>query len=248
MVRSRLALYGITVVITLVVFIIICMPASIVLKLYQNDLPLLPDTNIFQISGSIWNGSANIQYLTLPASEINWSLVPEALLEGRIVFTLSATGTHHELVGHFFTDADQAQFLGLRGFINSRYINEVGKHHGLLLSGAFNFREINLSIDNDWFSSASGNIDWTGGNVMFQNGKRGQTVSLPGLSGIFSVKEKKLTLDVYNEGQLGLSIHLQRDGWVFLQFKRRFLSLAGFPSGENIDPDSVIFTIEEKIL
>ena len=109
-------------------------------------------------------------------------------------------------------------------------------------------REINLSIDNDWFSSASGNTDWTGGNVMFQNGKRGQTVSLPGLNGIFSVKEKKLTLDVYNEGQLGLSIHLQRDGWVFLQFKRRLLSLAGFPVGENIDPDSVIFTIEEKIL
>ena len=248
MVRSKLVLYGITVIVSLLFFVIFYTPASLVFKLFQDDIAQLPDTSIFQITGSVWNGSADIQYLNFPSSEINWILAPNSLPHGHAEFAVSASGVNHDLEGRFVTNGDQGEFLGLRGIIDSRYINQVGKYHGIFLSGVLDFKDINLSIDNGWFSSGSGKIDWTGGKVMFRTGDGGRTLNLPALNGIVSVKEKKLALHIYNGEQLGFSIHLQRDGWVFLQFTSRFLSLAGFPSGEYFEPDSVIFTIEEKIL
>ncbi len=248
MVRSKLVLYGITVIVSLLFFVIFYTPASLVYKLFQDDIARLPDTSIFQITGSIWNGSADIQYRNFPSSKINWILAPKSLPNGYAEFTLRASGVNHDLEGRFVTNGNQGEFLGLRGIIDSKYINQVGKYHGIFLSGALDFRDINLSIDDGWFSSVSGKIDWTGGKVMFQTEDGGQTVNLPALNGVVSLKEKKLALHVYNGDQLGFLIYLQRDGWVFLQFKSRFLSLAGFPGGEYFDPDSVIFTIEEKIL
>ena len=247
-VKSKTALYGTTVVASLLIFFTIYAPASLVFRFFQNDIARLPDTRIFQITGSIWNGSADIQFLRFPNSELSWAVVPHSLLKGYVEFALSASGISHELEGRFVKNGNQERFLGIRGVIDSKYINQVGQYHGILLSGTLDFQNINLSIDNRWFSSVSGNIDWTGGKASFQTGNGSQSVILPPLNGEFSVKDQKLTLYVYNEDKQVLSFHLQRDGWVSLHFMSRFLSLAGLPGGGNFDPDSVIFTIEEKIL
>ena len=82
MVRSKVVLYGITVIFSLLFFVIFYTPASLVFKLFQDDIAQLPDTSIFQITGSVWNGSADIQYLNFPSSEINWILAPNSFPHG----------------------------------------------------------------------------------------------------------------------------------------------------------------------
>ena len=123
MVRSKLVLYGITVIVSLLLFVIFCTPASLVFKLFQDDIARLPNTSIFHITGSIWNGSADIQYLNFPSSEINWILAPNSLPHGHAEFTVSASGVNHDLEGRFVTNGNQGEFLGLRGIIDSRSVS-----------------------------------------------------------------------------------------------------------------------------
>ena len=248
MVRNQVFLYGITALISFLIFLSVFAPASLAFKFFQDDIAQIPDTSIFQITGSVWNGSADVQYRNFPNSKINWKLAPNSILEGSADLTFIASGESHELTGQLLANGYQGKFLGLQGKIDSTYINQVGKNHGIIMSGTFELKDINLTVDKAWFSLASGAIDWTGGKIMYQTGNGRQSVNLPPLKGVFTVKEQKLILYVYNEGKSVFSIHLQRDGWVSLRFNQRFLSLAGLLGGENFDPDTVIFTIEEKIL
>ena len=244
----KFLLYGITALLSFTVFLALYAPAGIAYRFVKEDVARLPDTSIFRVGGTVWNGSADIQYRDFPGSQLNWSLAPLPLLSGTADLTLDIVGLGHELSGNLMTDGKDGEITRVNGSIRSDYINHVSSRYGLRFSGSLEINDVNVAVDHDWFSKVDGKIHWTGGDVLYQTENGSQSVNLPPLEGELSINDSKLTLFVNNVRLPVLSIYLQQDGWAELRFNARLLTLADLPVPEGTKPDDVVLTIEEKIL
>ena len=245
---SKILLYGITAILSFAAFLALYAPAGIAYRFVEEDVARLPDTSIFRVGGTIWQGSADIQYRDFPGSKLNWSLAALPLFSRIADLSLDVAGLGHELSANLLTDGKTGDVTGLQGSIQSDYINHVSLRYGLRFSGTLELDNVNLTVEDDWFSQSQGNIHWTGGNVLYQTGNGSQSVKLPALDGELTIKDSKLTLLVDNSRLPVLSIHLQRDGWVELRFNARLLALADLPVPQGTNPDDLVLTVEEKIL
>lgn len=241
-------LLGITAILSFVVFLALYAPAGVAYRFFKEDVDRLPDTSIFRVGGTIWQGSADIRYRDFPGSRLDWSLAAFPLFSRITNLTLEVVGLGHELSANLLTDGKNADITGLQGSIQSDYINHVSSRYGLRFSGMLELDSVNLTVEDDWFANVQGNIHWTGGSVLYQTGNGSQSVNLPPLDGELSTKDNRLTLLVENSRLPVLSIHLQQDGWVELRFNARLLALADLPLPKGTNPDEVVLTIEEKVL
>ena len=244
----KFLLYGITALLSFAVFLALYAPAGIAYRFVERDVARLLDTSIFRVGGTIWRGSADIQYRDFPGSGLNWSLAPLPLLSRTADLTLDVVGLGHRLSGNLVTDGKDGEITEVNGSIGSDYINHVSSRYGLRFSGSLELNDLTVTVDHNWFSYVHGKIYWTGGNVLYQAENGSQSVNLPPLDGELSMSDSKLTLFVNNVRLPVLSIYLQQDGWVELRFNARLLTLADLPVPEGTNPDDVVITIEEKVL
>ena len=240
-------LYGSTAVLSLAVLITIYAPANIAFQLFGAGVSNVPETSIYRIGGTIWQGSADVQFRDFPLSEINWELKPLPLLRGVADVKIIASGFGHEVSAGLLLVDNTVHLQRLNGFLHSDYINQVGVEYGLRFTGNLQLKETDLTIENNWIKEISGQLHWTGGQMRHQLESGQQVVNLPPLDGELSIDEE-LTLNVTHDRLPVLSFVLQPSGWVTLKFRARVFGLAGLSWPTGSDVDDIVLTIEEKIL
>lgn len=245
---KKLLIYGATALISFSVFLVLYAPAGIAFRFVKDDVARIPDTMVYRVGGTVWGGTADIQYRDFPASMLHWKLAALPLLKGLASLHVSMSGLGHELAGQLTTDGQNSQLSTLNGFVNSDYIDQVSAQYGLRISGTFAVNEVGLTVENDWFTAIEGDLSWTGGQVLYQVTNGSQAINLPALTGKLAIEDRQLTLNVQHNRLPVLSIFLGQDGWVRLKFYSQLFMLADLPLPEGTNTLEVVLTYEEKIL
>ncbi len=241
-------LYISTAIISGMVFAIIYAPAPLAYRMIEADINV-PDLAIYGVHGSIWTGTAEIRYRSFPVTTLNWSLAPSSLLALRADLDLVASGSGHQLTAMASIQSGKATISQLTGYLHSDYINTLAERYGMQFQGQLNTSGLQITTDGAWFLTASGRLDWTGGQVSLPGQTQKQyTLELPPLSADLALDGETLTLSVTHQRLPVMDVALARSGWATLGFRARLIDLAGLPLNTGAAPDDEVLTVEEKIL
>ncbi len=243
----KIILYGTTAVLSFTILLVIYAPASIALRLFGDDIAVT-DLSIYLVSGTIWHGSAELQFRDFPTSALVWTLAPYSIVQDVVRLELRASGLGHELQGDAEVEGDLSRLKGLHGSVASEYVNQVGRPHGLQFSGELIISDVNVVADSNWFAEATGTVHWTGGRVLYSTQVGSQSINLPPLDGTLGLVEDELILSVSANDLPVLSCVMLPTGWVKLTFTARLLELANLPWPEGASADDIALIIEEKVL
>lgn len=230
-------------------FIVVFAPASSAWALVSEDVHnRIPDLRVFRIGGTIWNGEGEIQFRQFPPSTLNWRLSPGELIKRTANLHLTATGQGHSLQAGAAIGPSYGAIQSLQGVISSHYINEVSEQFGFTFSGEIEIQEINLSVDNQWITSANGTAKWSGGRILLNTPMAPQTIELPPLDGELYLRNQQLVLDITYQQLVVMQIVLKKGGWAEVSIKGRMFDIANLTSPGDSGPDETILLLEEKIL
>jgi len=245
---KKFIIYGTTALLSFSVFLVLFAPAGIAFRFVKDDVARIPETTVYRVGGTVWEGGADIQYRDFPTSTLRWTLAPIPLMKGLADFHITIGGLGHELDGGLLTDGHNSQLSMLNGFVTSEYIDQVSAQYGLRISGNFAVNEVDLTVENDWFTTMEGDLSWTGGQVLYPVAGGSQAINLPALDGKLAIEDRQLTLNVQHNRLPVLSIFLGRDGWARLEFYAQLFVLADLPLPEGTNTTDIVLTYEEKIL
>ncbi|MBV1877260.1 MAG: type II secretion system protein N [Pseudomonadales bacterium] len=259
-------------------FLLVRAPAAPIWSLLNNNANTnanqpLPDLQVLLVSGTVWDGLAELQYRDFPNSLLSWQLMPfistdppstkaateqdtskinpaedNTIIPLAIDLDLSAKGIAHHLMAEVVAKSNKIVITNLRGDIGSTYINAISQPQGLTFSGAINVGQINLASDLKWLQQANGTITWPGGKITSRapDGAT-QVFNLPALDGIISLQSEILGLEIQHNNEPLINIELKQDGWIRVKVKARIFDLARlpWPSGTNLD--DTVLEFEEQV-
>lgn len=245
----KLFLYVATAIASFLAFLVVFAPASLVWSLISEEVVnRLPDLQVHQISGTIWDGESEIQFRQLPSSALTWQLSPLALASATARIHITVQGQGHSLQGQITLDRTSVTLQALNGQINSGYINALSEPFGLAFAGDLEIRDLGVNVERQEITSSHGTVHWTGGDIVLNASTQPETISLPPLDGELYFMNQQIILDVTYQHLMLLQILLKKDGWAEVAVRGRLLDMANIPLAEGSDPDETILLLEEKIL
>ena len=200
------------------VFVILQVPAAwLISKFYKNNQVL------HNVSGNIWQGSADWKKGNLRGS-LNWQVRPLDLLLLRL-------GANIDL------HSGNTQFSGVMGYGLNKTLT-VKNLEGQLApetlkkiadwqwpTNPIQFKELDFKYKKEQgFSHVDGQMQWSGGELIYTFAQRQELMYVPVLSGQLSDENGQLLLDVRdNRDQRMLNIKLDPSLMLDIQLTQRFL-------------------------
>lgn len=232
------------------IFVAVMAPASLLIGLLRDDITqAVPALKIGHVSGTIWNGTATVQYQNFPPADLDFSIAFLPLLTGSLdtAITLTGDGLDARFDGEFANEG--GRITQLNAIIASHYINAVTIGYGLDLSGEVVVSDANLAFDRQWLTALTGQINWSGGIVHIENPAQFYSVKLPPVNGELAMDGQNLQLVLAAESEL-LNIRLKPDGWAEVGVSYAMMALAELPVPGNPPADSSkpALLLEEKVL
>ncbi|MDB9866366.1 type II secretion system protein N [Pseudomonadales bacterium] len=233
-------------------FLITYLPASLVWAQFKDKTAeILPALRVLTIEGSLWHGQADLRVGDFTPSRVTWQLASHRLLAGGLPLQITATGSGHKLATLITLEPSSMVIEDLSGTLQPDYLNQLGARFGLSTSGAVTLENIQLGVNQTWLSTATGRLNWAGGQFIFPDPRGIGLVNLPPLRGHISLQEKAFNLDVTQQNN-GLdaqlvSLLLKPDGWVTVAIKARLFKLAQLPWPSSDSLDDTALALEEKL-
>lgn len=251
---KKIVLYGLVALLSFICFVAVFAPANIVLKSVRSQVTAsVPGLSITEINGTIWQGTAQLQYRNFPISLLQWELSALPLLAQRVDVSVNISGTDHALTGNITAEQDHLLLENIEGNIDGEYINVVSVPLGLTLSNQLTFTDLSLASDMQQVSHIAGLIHWPGGSITARNGTDTQQFSLPSLQGTLSSQDDASGspvshLSVSHQNQPILNIGLTQSGWVKVIVLGRLFELANIATPADTRAGDTVLEFEEKIL
>ena len=233
-----------------VVFLLVSAPASFVLdSLVEKVNEQQSEVAIGGLDGSVWNGSGNLQYLSLPVIRLNWQVAALPLLGGTADATFHASAEGLTATAETRVSQSTGEISNLDAVVESRFINTLTRRLGLDLTGEFTLEDGSAAFNQRWLTAADGQIRWPGGRVTVQTPADTIIADLPPLQGSFSLSDETLVLDVVSGETAMMELRLQPTGWVAVAINSAFLETAGInlSSGTYSTSTDPAILLEEKL-
>lgn len=233
-------------------FLLTNLPASLIWAQAKDQVSeRLPALLVTRIDGTIWNGGADLSLGGLSASRVVWRLDSDRILAGGLPYFISVTGSGHRLAAQVTLTPYSLTITHLNGNLQPDYLNRLGAAFGLAITGDLNFTDLQFGTDRQWLDTASGRLNWAGGQVTFPDPTGAGLIELPPLQGQISLVTNNLRLDItYSSGDQDLpliSLLLKPEGWLEVAIKARLFKLAQRPWPPGIDLDETALALEEKL-
>jgi len=242
----KILFYFVAALVSFIIFLAVLTPAAVVWRLISDEVSI-PNLQVYQVSGTIWNGQADLKYQQFPNSSLHWEIDPWPLVSGDIELEFLISGDSHEFSGEARLDDSGVAITNLQGTLSSRYINNVSRPQGLTIAGEFEVRDVNLASDFRLFNDAGGHVYWSGGRIVSIN-ETGTTVwDLPSLEGDLHLVDSSVALLIHHEQASLVDIRLKPDGWITVAIKARLLSLAKLPLPSATGLQDTVLEFEEKV-
>jgi len=236
--------------ISYVIFVVLTAPLEFIWPKIQPKLGPLP-VQVKSISGSLWQGQAQIQAPQVGSISANWDVQVSDLLTGQLTVLLTATGKELKFSGQVSTDGEQVVIADSTGFMSSSYLKPLLRQGRANLEGDFELSGFNgrITLSDKQVHSAEGRLVFSGGDVGFPIDGKKIRAELPILIGTISKPSDNVDLEITDtDGKSIGSGYIQPDGWAGMVMRRRLLDLLGQKWPADVGEDAIIFEVSQKIL
>ena len=226
---------------------------SYVLKSGAADTIALPgsafEINLSNFDGVFWQGSVNIALNKLSMGKLYWEMLPSTWAKGQLGASVTFKGSFHEFGGLFSSDGEFIQINHLDGQVGAEAITPFSSAYGLYPDGTLSIRDINIKFQGRWLTQLTGELLWDGGSIQYRNIDAKATYPLPPLTGILSLVESDLALEIMQteESLIVIESTLQASGWGAVNIYRRFFDLSGKQWLATETADDIALTVEQKL-
>jgi len=233
-----------------IVFLGLTAPLEYIWPKAQPHLGRLP-VQVELVSGTLWQGQARVNIPKVGKVSGHWDIQLSELLTGQFAANVEISGDELKFEGLVRANADQVEVIESEAFMSSRYLVPLLRQGKSSLTGDFEVNKFNalFSLKDKQVLAASGRVLFNGGDVSFPiDGKR-INAALPILVGTISKPSDNVELEITNtEGQKIGNGYIQPDGWSGMAIRRRFLDILGQKWPADVDEETVIFEVSQKLL
>ena len=233
-----------------IVFLGLTAPLEYIWPKAQPHLGRLP-VQVESVSGTLWQGQARINIPNVGKVTGHWDIQLRDLLTGLLAVDVEILGDELKFKGLVRGDADKIEVIESEVFMSSRYLTPLLRQGKSSLTGNFEVNKFNaiFSLKDKQVLAADGRALFNGGDVSFPiDGKR-INATLPILVGIISKPSDNVELEITNtDGQKIGNGYIQPDGWSGIAIRRRFLDILGQKWPADVDEETVIFEVSQKLL
>lgn len=230
-----------------VVFLLAMVPASLPIHYAEAKLPR--GVQLTQIDGSIWQGGVVITYQN-EDYRLLWELNPWELLLLQLSATFDLQNEHIALSGKIMGSPSGAGVSAVSGFIGEQPIETLARDFSVSIENPLRVVDMGLSFDGALFDNVSGVFRWQGGSVQYKAGRKPKSVQVPALKAQLGLDEEQLLLSVLTQEDESVlaSINLSPEGMAAVAVRKRMLDVVGQRWGQEVDPDFVVFEVQEQLL
>lgn len=170
--------------ILLTVCLLVQLPASWIVQKFASNTPYLQ-----QITGNLWQGNANWQVAINPSKAltgtVGWRWQPWQLLTGKLGFRADIRTGKTNLIGNVTVNQSSWQIDGFNGKIAADTLKQ-----GLnwqLPDTPITVKDLAMTHKAQGFERATGNLNWTGGELGYPSGGRVYKITMPTMMGTVSL-------------------------------------------------------------
>ena len=181
----------------------------------------------------------------------DWQIAAGSLLTGALDLDVNVIGNGLKVKGHANITQQQVQLSDADVFLSTSHLAPILRQGRARLAGDFEVNKLNaaFNIQDKQILNAEGRLIFTGGDVSFPVDGKPVNATLPMLVGKLSKPADNVELSLTTtEGAAIGSGYLQPDGWGGVAIKRRFLDILGQKWPKDVDEETVIFEVSQKLL
>lgn len=233
-----------------IVFLLVTAPLEFIWSKVQPHVAQLP-IQIESASGTVWQGQARIKIPGVGKVTGQWDIQQSKLLTGVLSADVNISGDELKFTGQIQASPDQVEVIDSEAFMSSRYLVPLLRQGGLSLTGDFELNKLNaiFSLKDKQILAADGRLLFNGGDVSFPIDGKKINATLPILVGVLNKPSDNLELAITNtDGQKIGSGYVQQDGWGGIAIRRRLLDILGQKWPADVDEETVIFEVSQKLL
>ena len=231
--------------------LIVTAPLHFIWRYAEPHAARLP-VKIQRVSGTLWDGKAQLNSPRIGQIDLDWQLNALQLLMAKADLTLKASGQGFEVTAKGLLNSDQRlQLNDAEGFLSSDLLKPMLRRGKASLQGEFELSDLNavLDLQNQQILDLNGRLVFSGGDVGFPVDGKPVQAELPLLVGQFKREESKSVLDIATQEGLPIGqAFVQNDGWGGVAIRRRFLDILGQKWPAEATEETVIFEVSQKIL
>ncbi|MFV5491538.1 type II secretion system protein N [Acinetobacter sp. ASP199] len=200
------------------IFVVLQVPAAwLISKFYKNNQVL------HNVSGNIWQGSADWKKGQLRGS-LNWQVRPLDLLLWRLGADMEVHSGNTKIAGVMAYGLSKTLVVkNLEGQLAPETLKHLADWQWP--TNAIQFKQLDFKYKKqNGFSDVNGQLNWTGGELIYTFAQRQERMSVPVLAGKLADESGKLLLDVRDSrDQKMLNIELDPDLMLNVQLTQRML-------------------------
>lgn len=242
LVLLALVIYGIT--------LVVWMPAGWVWARVAPGLALPPGVQVTQVSGSLWQGAARVEFQRRPL-RLDWQLAWPDIIELRQPVAISLETAASRVQGNLMLGWPSALVVDASGRLHvPEFEDLIRQSGGAVLAGDIIIDRLRIAASDTGIESATGLGRWPGGQVSWPMGDGRQSTEFPPMQATLADTADGVLLSITEQGQAdpAADATLALDGMMEIRVYRRMVDLAGQQWSGSARPGDVVFQVQQPLL
>ena len=237
----------------LIVFLLVGLPAKVLWGVIKDQGVVPPSVQVKEVRGTVWNGKASAVYNQIPLGTMNleWNMKPFQLLMAKLALDIDLKADNANLLGEVSLGFGRVSLSEMKGRVQPSLINTVGRQFKTRIDAPIDLNIGSLTIHTSEpkrVRDAQGKLNWNGGNVQYSIAGRRQSSSFPPMTGTLSQQGEEAQLVIVDPAKKEvISSRIGDDGWAKLEIRKHLVDLSGQPWPNSVNPEEVIFEVQEKV-
>lgn len=238
--------------VSLVIFLIAFLPASFAWQHVIGPRTHLQSIGlqVKAVEGTIWQGRAQVLFRFVEGVA-EWNLSVSELTQLRLPLALKLDTNAGNMESEVALSLAGVSVDIPKMDIEIASLNKFLELHRLRASGELLVRNLKLRIEDKMVQTASGKINWTGGDVRYPAGREMHERNIPPVYGTLSsasVGNLSLGLRDQEASFDFLSASIDESGVAFVEVRRRLLDIADEPWSASSEETDVVFKVKKPLL
>ena len=201
---------------------------------------------VYNEKGTLWRGTANLNWAEQDMGELQWNLDSSGLLSGKLLYEIVMQNQSSLLSINSTTDLKLNNHLTLNGNIEATVINQVLEKYNIRISGGLTIEDTQMKIKKDTPLTLAGNIKWSGGPISYALSGLSLTNRLPPLQIELGPGKEAIVYEINQRIPL-IKAEILDTGFAKIGLTKHLIGLLGVPWPRNSKPGQIVIEVEEKL-
>lgn len=232
------------------VALIVWVPAGWIWHQASPYLTLPPQVQVQQVSGTAWQGAADMVVAGYPV-RAGWELGWPSVTSLQWPLAVSIATSQSQLNGDVVVVWPGNVSLDARGYVTvAEFEDLIRQSGGAMIEGDVTIDRLRVAWEDNRLTDARGYGRWDGGLVTWPMGNQTGQAEFPPMEANLDTTNSGIALTVVEQGGDGpaADANIQWNGMMELRVYKRMVDLADQPWSGSARPEDVVFRVRQPLL